>query len=63
MFAELYGRANFGYALLTTVEETLEMTGAVLAARALMMHIRDHVGPIRVGREPSGRELAAAARG
>lgn len=51
MYAELHDRASMGYAVLTTVEETLEMLGVVIAARALMEFIRDHVGLVRIGRE------------
>lgn len=49
MFAEQYGRDNFGYGVITTLEESLEMVGVVLALRALMEHLRDHVGAVTFG--------------
>jgi hypothetical protein len=49
MFAELQGRDNLGYGLITSVEETLEMIGVVMVLRGLLEHIRDHVGTVTIG--------------
>jgi hypothetical protein len=49
MVAEDYGRANMRYAAISTLEELFEMFGVALAAKAMLEHIRDHVGVVRVG--------------
>ena len=47
-YAELHGRANFGYGAIATLEETLEMIGVLIAVRALLEYIRDHIGSVRL---------------
>ncbi len=61
MFAEQYGRDNFGYGLITTLEESLEMFGVVIAIRGLMEHIRDHVGAVTLGGAAGNSRWAQAA--
>jgi hypothetical protein len=47
-YAELHGRANFAYGAIATAEETLEMIGVLIAVRALLEYIRDHIGSVRL---------------
>lgn len=56
MYAEMHGRDNLSYGLITSVEETLEMLGIVIVPRALLEHIRDHVGPVTLWQSADGRE-------
>lgn len=57
MLAEEEGRTNMRYAAVTTVEELLEMVGVVLTAKALLEHLRDHVGPVELGGPSRGFRL------
>ncbi|TXK52325.1 hypothetical protein FVR03_01020 [Pontibacter qinzhouensis] len=41
-YSSAYGEENLNYALITTVEEALEMTGIVLLIRALFKYIKSH---------------------
>lgn len=52
MHADLFGRANFHYAVLTTIEETFEMLGIAVFAIALMEYLRDHVGELQFSSSP-----------
>jgi hypothetical protein len=47
-YAEVHGRANFAYGAIATLEETLEMIGVLIAVRALLEYIRDHIGMVRL---------------
>jgi hypothetical protein len=59
MFAEINGRNNLAYGLITTVEETCEMAGVALFIVALLEHLRDHAGVISIGpgSTPSARRV------
>lgn len=48
MYAEARGRTNFAYGAIATAEETLEMLGVLVAVRALLEYVRDHVGVVRL---------------
>jgi len=39
----LYGEQNFGYALITTIEESMEMVGVIILIHALLLYI-DKIG-------------------
>ena len=47
-YASQVGRENFTYALLTNVEETLEMTGVLLFIRALLIYFALDVQTVQV---------------
>jgi hypothetical protein len=49
MYAELHGRRNLTYGVITTIEETLEMVGMSVAVLGLLEYLRDHVGRVRLG--------------
>jgi len=53
---ETYGRHSVAYAVVKTVEETLEMLGIVVFIHALTSYIADDIGAVRV-------QLGAARRG
>jgi hypothetical protein len=44
--SEVYGRENMSYAVLTSIEETLEMAGLVIFIHALTDYLARHVGVI-----------------
>jgi hypothetical protein len=46
-YADKFGLNNWGYVLLTTVEETLEMTGIVILIYGLLDYLATHVPSIR----------------
>ena len=56
-FIEAEGRRNLAYAAVMTLEEVAEMAGVILFLRALLLHLRDEVGPVtlRWGRGPAPR--------
>ncbi len=41
--ADYYGIRNFAYSVVTTIEETMEMTGLGLFAYSLLQYYRSHV--------------------
>jgi heme A synthase len=45
-YAELYGFQNFGYGLIASMEEGLEMLGAIVFSWGLMTYIADEYGEI-----------------
>ncbi len=47
-YSYYYGEATWGNALITTVEEVLEMLGIVLFIYALLQYIKSHIGVIRL---------------
>jgi hypothetical protein len=46
-FAELHGQANLTYAMITTVEESLEMAGVIIFIWALLVYIADNYKEVR----------------
>ncbi len=56
-FAETHGRNNLTYAMLVTVEESLEMAGVILFVWALMTFIADRYEVVRFRFE--GRQLSS----
>lgn len=45
---ELHGKDNLFYITLTTIEESLEMAGIIIFIRALLSHIGDNFGEVRL---------------
>jgi hypothetical protein len=66
-YVSSYG-PSFTYAMITTVEETMEMVGAAVFLYALLDYLEAHVGTLhvtfgtegRAGPDEGGKELAAA---
>ena len=54
-YATLYGQRNLPYALLTTIEELLEMSGVLVFIYALLVYLRRYVKVIQlnIGNSPS----------
>ncbi|MCG8583936.1 MAG: hypothetical protein MI757_04400 [Pirellulales bacterium] len=50
--ADVYGEDNMGYALITTVEEVLEMLGVVVLIAALAAYLPSAAGSIRILARP-----------
>jgi hypothetical protein len=63
MHAEQFGRDNFQYAVLTTVEEGFEMLGIAVFTIALLEYIRDYVGRVVLtpATQPAARRRSAVA--
>jgi hypothetical protein len=63
--ADLYGERNAGYAVIVMLEETLELVGLVIFIHALLIHLRDMVGELRIGfgapLRPEARQESTAA--
>ena len=57
--AELYSTQNFAYAVITTVEETLEMAGAIALLYALLHHAAARFGTVNVRVRPATRSSAS----
>ena len=51
----LYGKKNFGYALLISIEEALEMSGLILFIYTLLTYLRDRLALDVVFSSPTGR--------
>lgn len=47
-YADLYGRDNFTYSLIATVEETLEFSGSTLLIYALLQYLARHVPAVHL---------------
>lgn len=59
-YASQYGELSFTHAMITTIEETMELSGVALFVYALLDYLRTHVGGLRVafgGR--AGKDRAA----
>jgi hypothetical protein len=61
LYTVAYGRDNFGYAVVATLEETLEMTGVVLFLHALMVYAGAE--RVRLDFAPDAAAEAPAASG
>ena len=59
--ATRYGYLSFSHAMIFTIEETLEMSGALLFIYALLHYMNDHVPRIRVEFEERREETARRA--
>ncbi|MEW5791898.1 MAG: hypothetical protein AB1790_10555 [Pseudomonadota bacterium] len=56
-YAALHGEESLSYAMLTTVEEVLEMAGLAVFAYALLSHTERHVGELRIRLDDGGQFL------
>lgn len=48
MHAEVHGENNLTYVILTTIEEGLEMIGVIVFIKALLVHISENFGELRL---------------
>ena len=46
--SELYGEENWGYIIITTIEESLELSGLIFFIWALLKYCEDHFSAIQL---------------